>query len=67
MKILWDFTIQTDRETNHRRPGITVHDENKNKVLIIDIAVPGDNYVESREREREGGRERERNGKNIRT
>ena len=28
MKILWDFSIQTDRETNHRRPDITVHDEN---------------------------------------
>ena len=34
MKILWDFTIQTDHEMNHRRPDITVHDNN-NRVLII--------------------------------
>ena len=34
MKILWDFTIQTDHELNHRRPDITVHDNN-NRVLIM--------------------------------
>ena len=34
MKILWDFTIQTDHELNHRKPDITVHDNN-NRVLIM--------------------------------
>ena len=34
MKILWDFTIQTDHEMNHRTPDITVHDNN-NRVLIM--------------------------------
>lgn len=34
MKILWNFTIQTDHELNHRRPDITVHDNN-NRVLIM--------------------------------
>ena len=34
MKILWDFTIQTDHEMNHRRPDVTVH-ANNNRVLIM--------------------------------
>ena len=59
VKILWDFTITTDREINHRRSDITVPDKNNNKVLIIDIAVPSYSNVESKERER--------NRKNIKT
>ena len=34
VKILWDFTIQTDHEMNHRRPDVTVHDNN-NRILIM--------------------------------
>ena len=48
MKILWDFYIQTDHEIHHRRPDITVHDKKNNKVPIIDIVVPGDSNVESK-------------------
>ena len=43
--LLWDFTTQTDSEINHRRPDITVHDKNNNKVFIIDIAVPGNSNL----------------------
>ena len=32
-------------EINHRRPDITVHDKNNNKVFIIDIAVPGNSNL----------------------
>ena len=53
VKILWDFAIQTYREVNHRRPDITVHDENNKKVLIKDIALRGDSSVEGKLRERE--------------
>ena len=56
MNILWNFTIQTDREINHRRPDITVHGKNNNKFLTEDIAVPGDSNVESKLRERELGK-----------
>ena len=52
--------IITDREIDHRRPDITDHVKNNNKVLIIDIAVPSDSSVEGKEREGEcldfGGR-----------
>ena len=41
----------TDREIDHRRPDITDHVKNNNKVLIIDIAVPSDSSVEGKERE----------------
>ena len=53
VKILWFFSIQTDREITHRRPEITVHDKNNNKVLIIDIAVPSDTNVESKGKEKQ--------------
>ena len=56
MNILWNFTIQTDREINCRRPDITVHDKNNNNFLSKDIAVPGDRNVESKLRERELGK-----------
>ena len=56
VNILWNFTIQTDREINHRRPDITVHGKNNNKFLTEDIAVPGDSNVESKLRERELGK-----------
>ena len=49
-----------NREIDHRRPDITDHVKNNNKVLIIDIAVPSDSSVEGKEREGEcldfGGR-----------
>ena len=56
VNILWNFTIQTDREINYRTPDITVHDKNNNNFLTKDIAVPGDRNVESKLRERELGK-----------
>ena len=41
-----------NREINHRRLDITVHDKNNNKFLTKDIAVAGDSSVESKLRER---------------
>ena len=45
--------IITDREIDHRRPDITDHVKNNNKVLIIDNAVPSDSSVKGKEREGE--------------
>ena len=49
VKILWDFTIQTDHEMNYRRHDVTVHDNNNSP----HHAVPSDSNVESKEREKQ--------------
>ena len=48
VKILWDFNIQTDHVIKHRRPDIVVLCRYK-MCHLIDIAVPGDFRVASRE------------------
>ena len=59
MKILWDFTIQTDHELNYRRPDITVHDNN-NRVLIMrylaTTTLKAKRVREREERERQTGK-----------
>ena len=51
-KILWDFSIQTDHVIQARRPDL-VFIEKKNKLCkIIDVAIPGDSRIESKEREK---------------
>ena len=51
-KILWDFTIQCDRVIEHRRPDITVVDKVKRKCWIIDVAIPGDHNIATKEFEK---------------
>lgn len=38
--ILWDMTIQTDREIKANRPGIIIQDKKFRKCMPIGIAVP---------------------------
>ena len=45
MKLLWDFTIQTDRRLLHNRPDIVCIDFVMNQCFLIDIAIPGDSRV----------------------
>ena len=45
MKLLWDFTIQTDRRLLHNRPDIVCIDFVMNHCFLIDIAIPGDSRV----------------------
>ena len=40
VKLLWDFTIQTDREIHHRRPDIVIQKKKPKETIIVDIAVP---------------------------
>ena len=61
IKILWDYTIQTDHELYQRRPDITVHDNN-NRVLIMRYLVTT-TLKAKRERERERERERDKQEK----
>lgn len=51
-KILWDFSIQTDRVIQARRPDIVVVDKRKDSVTIIDIAVPADTNIAEKEQEK---------------
>jgi hypothetical protein len=51
-KILWDFTIQTDRVILHRRPDITLVDKQTGKCLLIDVAIPGDQNIHKKETEK---------------
>jgi hypothetical protein len=48
-KLLWDFAIQTDKEIESRRPDIVFVDKNDSSCTVIDIAVPGDCRVASKE------------------
>ena len=45
VKLLWDFTVQTDHEIYHRRPDFVIHKKKAKETIIVDIAVPGDSNV----------------------
>ena len=49
VKILWDFNIQTGHVIVHRRPDIVLIKKDIKKMYIIDIAVPGDSRIKSKE------------------
>lgn len=51
-RLFWDSIIMCDRFIEHRRPDIVLYDLVQRKVFIIDIAVPGDGRVGSKEREK---------------
>ena len=52
VKILWDFNMQTDHVTQHRRPDIVVLCKNERKCHLINIAVPGGKRIELKEQEK---------------
>ena len=52
VKILWDFSIQTDHEIEHNKPDIIVHDKMKRECIIIDVACPFDSRVDKKEVEK---------------
>ena len=41
-EILWDFNVESERVSVHRRPDIVVLEKEERNVLLIDIDVPGD-------------------------
>ena len=51
-KTLWDFTIQCDRKIEARRPDIVFIDQKKREVVMIDVAIPGDDRVKEKELEK---------------
>ena len=50
-KILWDFTIQCDRKIEARKPDIVFVEKKEREVVIIDVAIPGDDRVKDKELE----------------
>ena len=51
-KILWGFNIQCDHEIEARRPDIVVVNEDAKECQIIDVAVPWDSRVRTKEQEK---------------
>lgn len=51
-KLLWGFSIQTDREIQAPRPDIVLIDRKKDQCMIIAIAVPGDDRVAEKEKDK---------------
>ena len=52
VKLLRDFTIQTDCEIHHRRPDIVIQKKKAKETIIVDIAVPGDSNILQKETEK---------------
>ena len=51
-KILWDFTVQCDRKIEATRPDIVFTDKKEREVVIIDVAILGDDRVKGKELEK---------------
>ena len=47
-KLLWDFSMQTDKKLDHNRPNIVLVDKQSKSCLIIDVTCPNDWRVESK-------------------
>lgn len=52
VKLLWDFSIQTDIKMPHNRPDIVLINNKNKKGYIIDIAVPRDENIKEKELEK---------------
>ena len=46
---MWDFSIQTDRVIEARRPDLVLIDKKEKIFKIIDFALPGDSTIEAKE------------------
>ena len=51
-KLLWDFNVQTDQLIPVRRPDLIIIKEKKRICKIVDFAVPTDNRINLKEREK---------------
>ena len=49
---MWDFPIRTDKVIKEHRPDIVIVDKVKRETLIVDVAVPGDARVGTKELEK---------------
>ena len=52
VKLLWDFHMQTDHVIEARRPDIVLVKKKEATAVIVDIAVPGDTRIKTREEDK---------------
>ena len=52
VKILWDVMIQCDHYIENRKPDIVVVEKDDRRCFIVDVAIPGDKRIVSREEEK---------------
>ena len=53
VKILWDFTIQTEKKLLHNKPDIVVGEKTSRTChIIIDVACPADRRIRLKEEEK---------------
>ena len=45
VKIIWNFSVQTDHTIQHNKPDMIIIDKRENVARIIDIAIPNDNNI----------------------
>ena len=50
VKILWDFSIQTEQNIEHNRPDITIFDKKEKQCYLIDVACPFDTRIQKKEK-----------------
>ena len=50
--ILWDFSINTDRTIKANRPDIVIKDQREKTCILIDMSVPSDANISSKEFEK---------------
>lgn len=52
-KLLWDYDIQVDRTIKERRPDLVVVNKKAKEAWLIDVAIPGDSRVATKEIEKQ--------------
>ena len=52
VKLLWDFHIQSDHMIEHCRPDLLLVDKKIKTATIIDVAVPGDTRIVTKEQDK---------------
>ena len=51
-KLLWDVPIRTDKIIREHRPDIVIVDKVKRETMLVDVAIPGDARVRTKELEK---------------
>ena len=51
-KVLWDFSIQTDKQLLANQPDIVVVDKERKRAVVIDVAIPADANIRKKEHEK---------------
>ena len=51
-KLLWDYSIRTDRVIPAHQPDLTLVDKTIKKVSLIDVEVPWNSRAEQKEQEK---------------